>query len=366
MTDLLTGLGARSAPIQRAPENIAQARQQGWEIAVHDEISRNGMQLVVALPPSEAGLEGAALAEYARTSPMVLLAWSEESGRFTALTPEEKEMALLALEQGTTLDEQEEIRRNQEQVEEFGKSLDDMVGFDPSSALYDLYRSGVFSYIESQPETQLREGYREELMSRLSGVEGLDFEKGLEEETKLRDFLQGFLTVFSEGSVYHACLFGFQYFARIEPEDRLSAIVASAIEEYAGIPQEFLKELKADGRLSRPMTEDEFRELLADPRVPRLSEQDWALPPGQEDRSESERAMRFFMDGISSLRSAPSEEVGEKYAYLYSLWTIAHGDDLLADANAYLMAREFYRVTGLEINSEAVRDAWQEYRYAMR
>jgi hypothetical protein len=346
---------------------MMQARQQGWEFKSPADITKEGLQLVVALPPSQAGLDGAGLAEYMRSNPgMVLAAWRDANGRFSALSDSDREMALRALEQGTSFGEQQEFSANQAKIAEFGSGLDSVIGFDPSSALYSLYRNGVFSYIDSMDDGQVKDGYREELMKRLSGIPGLDFETALRDEAQFRDFLQGFLSLLSDGSVYNGCLYALPYFAGLGTDSRLYEPVAAAIEEFSGLPQELLKELHASGRLSRAFTEAEFRELLRDGRVQSLVDRDWSLPPGQEDASESARALRFFMTELGTLSGIPEQEKAVKYAHLYDLWTIAQNADLLQNGDACMMAREFYRVTGMEISSDMVRSAWEENRYAAR
>jgi len=374
MSDVLAGLGARSAPIERAPENLSAAQRQGWERTTINSVKKDDETvLVIALPRGVGSLQGADLAEYVRTNPLIVMAWSNPTTGFSQLTDRDREAALRALEHGTTSTFSQEalVLQNEAKIAEFATNLDSALsqfGFNPSKALYELYRNGVFAYVDSQQDDQLKEGYRQELMQRMAGLfgEGFDFQAALGEEAEFRGFLQGFLSLLSSGTYYDACLYGLPQFSRQETGSRLSDLISEAIEEYAGIPQELLREMQTAGRLSRPLTENEFTELLSDGRVQRPVDQDWTLPLGQSDVSESARALRLFMTELGTLSGISDQEKGMKYAYLYNLWTIAQGSDILQNTDAYTMAAEFYRVTGLEISSEAVRSAWEENRYAMR
>jgi len=373
MSDVLAGLGARSAPVERAPENLSAAQRQGWERTTVSSVKKDDETvLVIALPPRAGNLQGADLAEYARANPLIVMAWSNPTTGFSQLTDQEKEAVFRALEHGTTFGQETLSMENEAKIAEFARNLDNSLsqfGFNPLGALYELYKSGVFSQVNILQDEQLRDGYKEELMKRITGMfgEGLDFQSALNEEAKFSDFLQGFLSILSKGTYYDACLYGLPYFAEQDPNSRLFELTAAAIEEYAGIPQELLREMQTAGRLSRALTEDEFKDLLSDSRVQRIVDQDWTLPPGQSDISESARALRFFMTELGTLSSVPQEDRGGKYAYLYDLWTVAQNNqDLLQNAGAITMAREFYRVTGLEISSDSVRSAWEDNRYAMR
>ena len=121
-----------------------QARQQGWEFKSPADITKEGLQLVVALPPSQAGLDGAGLAEYMRSNPsMVLTAWRDANGRFSPISASDRDLVLRSLEQGTSFSQQVTVSDNEAKIAEFGSSLDGVIGFDPSAALGAQGRPGT-------------------------------------------------------------------------------------------------------------------------------------------------------------------------------------------------------------------------------
>ncbi|MEW5996733.1 MAG: hypothetical protein AB1657_04015 [Candidatus Micrarchaeota archaeon] len=367
----MVDLGISQRQQERVPSTLAEADRLGWQIRGFPQVSKDGNTLVALLPPGERFENDAQAAEFARQNPQrVAMLWLIPDGATISLTAEERSDALAALTTQATFRELEAARAEERNVEEFAARLDEITArspFNPERVLYEMFKERIFSGVSEERDEGLREAYQKALTDKMKGLfgESFSFESTLEQEQTFGQFIGSFLSSLSGGHYLEACSYGLPLITSLYTADResmLAGMVIAAFEEFAGIPSEVIAEWHQAGKLTGALSEQQLWAMLNDPRVESFVGMYASLPRDYEDPSTEHRMMRFFSYPLRELVSdwprLSGQEKGRLYAEIYDNWQAARSEPSVA----YAMAMEFFRATGMDISSPAVRGASRQAR----